>query len=77
MCVCVCGVAARRKEGLRGPFMGDRIVIVSNYTQTLDLITILCRESHYPVLRLDGSTTPAKRQVCRSFFLLMVDVVLI
>ena len=52
----------RKKEGPRGPFTGDRIVIVSNYTQTLDLITVLCRENHYPIIRLDGSTTPAKRQ---------------
>ncbi|MEW5303086.1 MAG: hypothetical protein WDW36_005813 [Sanguina aurantia] len=40
----------------------DRIVIVSNYTQTLDLFTTLCRERGYPCLRLDGSTTISKRQ---------------
>ncbi|KAK9834193.1 hypothetical protein WJX81_007238 [Elliptochloris bilobata] len=41
---------------------GDRIVIVSNYTQTLDLFSQLCRDRGYPVLKLDGSTTINKRQ---------------
>lgn len=40
----------------------DRIVIVSNFTQTLDLFTALCRERGYPCLRLDGSTSIGKRQ---------------
>jgi len=40
----------------------DRIVIVSCYTQTLDLFSALCRERHWPWIRLDGSTTPGKRQ---------------
>ncbi|KAI4318616.1 hypothetical protein MLD38_032295 [Melastoma candidum] len=40
----------------------DRIVLVSNYTQTLDLFAQLCRERRYPYLRLDGSTTISKRQ---------------
>lgn len=39
-----------------------RIVVVSNYTQTLDLIAYLCRERAYPCLRLDGSTSIPKRQ---------------
>lgn len=41
----------------------DRIVLVSNYTQTLDLFAQLCRERHYPFLRLDGSTSIKTRQL--------------
>jgi DNA repair and recombination RAD54-like protein len=33
----------------------DRIVLISSYTQTLDLFSALCRERSYPCLRLDGA----------------------
>ena len=40
---------------------GERIVIVSNATQTLDLFASLCRSRNYPCIRLDGSTSVTKR----------------
>nr|ADE76644.1 unknown [Picea sitchensis] len=40
----------------------DRIVLVSNYTQTLDLFAQICRERNYPFLRLDGTTSIGKRR---------------
>ncbi|XP_057763471.1 protein CHROMATIN REMODELING 25 isoform X1 [Arachis stenosperma] len=46
----------------------DRIVLVSNYTQTLDLFAQLCREQGYPYLRLDGATSIKKRQKLVNFF---------
>lgn len=43
-------VAARMLEVLHR-HTDDRIVIVSNYTQTLDLFGQLCRDKGYPFLR--------------------------
>ena len=40
---------------------GDRIVIVSNYTNTLDIIEGMCKDNRWAVLRLDGTTNGTKR----------------
>ncbi|KAH7647162.1 DNA repair RAD54-like [Cryptosporidium bovis] len=39
----------------------DRVVLVSNYTQTLDLFESLCRDLQVPCVRLDGSTSITRR----------------
>lgn len=40
----------------------EKIVLVSNYTSTLDMLATLCTRYDYPYLRLDGSTPSNKRQ---------------
>lgn len=40
----------------------DRAVVVSNFTQTLDLIAEMCNSKNWPVVRLDGNTTAKKRK---------------
>ncbi|CAK9436850.1 uncharacterized protein LODBEIA_P13720 [Lodderomyces beijingensis] len=40
----------------------DKIVLISNYTQTLDLIEKMCRYKKYGALRLDGTMNINKRQ---------------
>ncbi|KAK8117783.1 recombinational repair protein [Apiospora kogelbergensis] len=40
----------------------DKIVLISNYTQTLDLFERLCRNRAYGCLRLDGTMNVNKRQ---------------
>lgn len=39
----------------------DKIVLVSNYTQTLDLFERLCRKRGHGYVRLDGTMTIKKR----------------
>ncbi|KAG7092566.1 DNA repair protein rhp54 [Marasmius oreades] len=40
----------------------DKIVLISNYTQTLDIFEKLCRSKKYGYFRLDGTMTITKRQ---------------
>lgn len=40
----------------------DKIVLISNYTQTLDVFEKLCRGKNYGCLRLDGTMNVNKRQ---------------
>lgn len=44
-------------------FTDEKIVIVSNYTSTLDMVGNLLSSLGYPFLRLDGTTPASKRQV--------------
>lgn len=53
----------RLMREMRKPGNGnDKIVIVSNYTQTLDLIGKMCDENSWGFCRLDGSIGMKKRQ---------------
>ncbi|MCO5571163.1 hypothetical protein L7F22_024897 [Adiantum nelumboides] len=54
-------VLAKLLENIRQK-TNDRIVLVSNYTQTLELFAQLCWEKNYPYLKLDGTTSISKRQ---------------
>jgi DNA repair and recombination protein RAD54 and RAD54-like protein len=54
-------VLFRLMQSLRAMNEGDRIVVVSNYTQTLDVIGTMCKDNRWPTLRLDGSTNLNKR----------------
>ncbi|CAK5277650.1 unnamed protein product [Mycena citricolor] len=40
----------------------DKIVLISNYTQTMDMFEKLCRNNKYGYFRLDGSMSIIKRQ---------------
>eukprot|EP00929_Paragymnodinium_shiwhaense_P014730 TRINITY_DN122693_c0_g1_i1.p1 TRINITY_DN122693_c0_g1~~TRINITY_DN122693_c0_g1_i1.p1 ORF type:complete len:987 (+),score=288.74 TRINITY_DN122693_c0_g1_i1:207-3167(+) len=41
---------------------GDKIVIISNWTSTLDVIEKMCDHNKWPVHRLDGTMSVGKRQ---------------
>lgn len=51
----------RMIQTMRALKQGERIVVVSNYTQTLDLIEQMCAQNAWPVLRLDGTVSANKR----------------
>ena len=56
-------VLYRLMKEMRKPGNGnDKIVIISNYTQTLDLIGRMCKENSWRFCRLDGSVSMKKRQ---------------
>ncbi|KAG0211347.1 helicase [Mortierella sp. GBA30] len=40
----------------------ERVVLVSNFTQTLDILERICTQQQYGFFRLDGSTPTQKRQ---------------
>ncbi|KAF9318403.1 helicase [Linnemannia elongata] len=40
----------------------ERVVLVSNFTQTLDILQDMCTQRQYKFFRLDGSTPSQKRQ---------------
>ncbi|KAF9541575.1 DNA repair and recombination protein rad54b [Mortierella hygrophila] len=40
----------------------ERVVLVSNFTQTLDILQDMCTQRQYKFFRLDGSTPAQKRQ---------------
>ncbi|RUS22539.1 hypothetical protein BC937DRAFT_88569 [Endogone sp. FLAS-F59071] len=40
----------------------EKVVLVSNYTQTLDILEGMCNKHEYDFFRLDGSTPSGKRQ---------------
>ncbi|WWC70738.1 uncharacterized protein I206_104689 [Kwoniella pini CBS 10737] len=49
-------------------FTNDKIVLISNATQTLDLMEKMCRNNRYGYLRLDGSMSVPKRSKIVSRF---------
>jgi len=49
-------------QGLRGQRTGDKTVIVSVYTETLDILAVNLERANIPYKRLDGSISTKKRQ---------------
>jgi SNF2 family DNA or RNA helicase len=54
-------VLYRMLQTMRLVYKQERIVIVSNYTSTLDLLQSMCQQNSWPVLRLDGTCSATKR----------------
>lgn len=51
-----------RKAGVRKGCLSCRVVVVSNYTKTLDLLQDMCLHLGYTFCRLDGHTPTGQRQ---------------
>nr|QDO16345.1 DNA repair and recombination protein RAD54-like [Lingulodinium polyedra] len=51
----------RLLEVVKASRTGDRVVIISNWTMTLDIIEKMCGQRNWPVHRLDGTMAVAKR----------------
>jgi DNA repair and recombination protein RAD54 and RAD54-like protein len=54
-------VLFRLMQTMKSLNTGEKIVIISNYTQTLDLIQQMCTNNKWAFCRLDGSTNASKR----------------
>lgn len=55
-------------DELRSNGERDKLVIVSNFTQTLDIIAALCKAKRVAYFQLDGSTPIKKRQELVDYF---------
>ena len=42
--------------------IGDRVVLISNWTSSLDILQRMCVQNKWPVVRLDGTMGIKKRQ---------------
>lgn len=51
----------------------DKIVLISNYTQTLDMFQQLAALRNYPYVRLDGSMSIKKRAKVRTKFIFVTE----
>lgn len=54
-------VCYRLMATMRVHYPAERIVLVSNYTSTLDLLERMCSQNNWPVARLDGTVSGGKR----------------
>ena len=52
----------------RGEKARDRVVLVSQFTKTLEIMSQLCKRNSWPFVRLDGSTKQSDRQHIVDYF---------
>lgn len=55
-------VVANMLRELKARHSSEKIVLVSHFTKTLDLLQNLCEKNNYKCCRLDGTTQDIKRQ---------------